>query len=124
MSHRRADRVGDLIKEELSRMMVRDIGDPRIANTTITDVKVTDDLRLARVYFVRLGESGYSEETEEGFRRASGFFRREMGKTLKLRYIPKLEFFFDPSFERGDRIERLLADIHKREDPGDAGRNS
>lgn len=119
MSHKRADRVGDLIKAELSRLVIRDVADPRIGNVTITDVKVTDDLQLARVFFVRFGEAGCSDETFEGLRGATGFFRREMAKILKLRRVPNLEFFFDASFDQGDRIEQLLADIEKEDSTND-----
>jgi len=116
--------VGDLIKAELSRLLIRDVADPAIQHVTITGVKVSDDLRFARVFFVRLGEEGCADETVGGLQRASGFLKRELGKNLKLRYVPEIEFSFDASFDYGDRIERLLAEIQEEEDAGDAGQNS
>lgn len=113
MSHKRADRVADLIKAELSRLMLRDVADPRIQNLTVTGVEVSDDLRFARVFFVRMGEEGYTEEMVDGLRKATGFFKRELGKHLKLRYVPSLEFTFDGSFDYGVRIERLFTEIER-----------
>lgn len=118
--------MGDLIKAELSRLLIRDVADPAIQRVTITGVKVSADLRFARVFFVRLGEEGCTDETVGGLQRASGFLKRELGKNLKLRYVPEIEFSFDTSFDYGDRIERLLVEIQEEEEgnAGDAGQNS
>jgi ribosome-binding factor A len=121
MDFKRADRVADLIKQELSSILRREVGDPRIANITVTDVKLTDDLRSARIYFVELGKDSLSADVEKGLSKAKGFLKRELGKRLQLRYIPELAFFYDPSFEYGSRIEKLLKEVRKDEtdDPTD-----
>jgi ribosome-binding factor A len=121
MDFKRADRVADLIKQELSSILRREVGDPRIAHITVTDVKLTDDLRSARIYFVELGKDRLSADVENGLSKAKGFLKRELGKRLQLRYIPELAFFYDPSFEYGSRIERLLKEVRKDEtdDPTD-----
>jgi ribosome-binding factor A len=121
MDFKRADRVADLIKQELSNILRREVGDPRIANITVTDVKLTDDLRSARIYFVELGKDRLSADVEKGLAKAKGFLKRELGKRLQLRYIPELAFFYDPSFEYGSRIEKLLKEVRKDEtdDPTD-----
>lgn len=111
MSFKRADKVADLIKTELSDILLRQINDPQVRGITVTGVKVTDDLRQARIFFVRMGENTCSEETIKGLGRAAGFLRRELGKRLQLRYVPEITFIFDESFEYGDRIDRLLAEI-------------
>ncbi len=113
MSFKRADKVADLIKAELSEILLRQINDPQVKGITVTNVKVTDDLRQARVFFVRMGENVCSEETIKGLHRAVGFLRRELGKRLQLRYVPEIKFMFDESFEYGDRIDRLLVEIKK-----------
>jgi ribosome-binding factor A len=113
MSFRRADRVADLIKAEISDILLRQINDPQVRGITITGVKVTDDLRQARVFFVRMGQNACSDETMKGLHRAAGFLRRELGKRLRLRHVPEIIFTFDESFEYGDRINRLLAEIEK-----------
>ena len=121
MDFKRADRVADLIKQELSSILRREVGDPRITNITVTDVKLTDDLRSARIYFVELGKDRLSADVEKGLSKAKGFLKRELGKRLQLRYVPELAFFYDPSFEYGSRIEKLLKEVRKDEtdDPTD-----
>lgn len=113
MTFRRADRVADLIKAEISEILLRQINDPQVRGVTVTGVKVTDDLRQAKVFFVRTGQNTCSDETVKGLARASGFLRRELGKRLRLRYVPEIRFIFDGSFEYGDRIDRLLAEIEQ-----------
>jgi len=113
MSFKRADKVADLIKAEISDILLKQINDPQVQKVTVTGVKVTDDLRQARVFFIRMGENACSDETMEGLHRAAGFLRRELGKRLRLRYVPEIKFTFDESFEYGDRINRLLAEIEK-----------
>jgi ribosome-binding factor A len=121
MDFKRADRVADLIKQEISDILRREAHDPRIANITLTDVRLTDDLRSARIYFVELGKDCLSADVEKGLAKAKGFLKRELGKRLQLRYIPELAFFYDPSFEYGSRIEKLLKEVRKDEtdDPTD-----
>ena len=121
MDFKRADRVADLIKQEISDILRREVDDPRIANITVTDVKLTDDLRSARIYFVELGKDRVSDGVEKGLAKAKGFLKRELGKRMQLRYIPELTFFYDPSFEYGSRIEKLLKEVRKDEtdDPTD-----
>lgn len=111
MGFQRADRVADLIKAEISDILLRQIQDPRLRNVTVTDVEVTRDLHLAKVFFVRLGESECSEDTRKGLQSAAGFMRRELGKKVQLRYVPELMFIYDESFAYGDRIERLLDEV-------------
>lgn len=113
---KRVNKVGDLIKAEISDILLKDVRDLRIRHVTITDVKMTDDLRLARIFFVPIGEVTCSGEIMEGLRNASKFFRREIGKRLRLRYVPEITFIYDKSFEYGDRIDRLLAKIEAKED--------
>ncbi|MBW2544048.1 MAG: 30S ribosome-binding factor RbfA [Deltaproteobacteria bacterium] len=113
MSFKRADRVADLIKAEVSDILLRDINDPQVRKVIVTGIKVTDDLRQAKVFFVQTGENSCSDETTKGLQRVTGFLRRELGKRLRLRYVPEIKFIFDESFEYGDRINRLLAGIEK-----------
>ena len=115
MDFKRADRVADLIKQEISNILRREAGDPRIAHITVTDVRLTDDLRSARIYFVELGKDVLNPEVEKGLSKAKGFLKRELGKRLQLRYVPELSFFHDPSFAYGSRIERLLKEVRKDE---------
>lgn len=115
---KRADRVADLIKIEISDILLKQVRDPRVGAITITGVKVTDDLRLAKVYFVEMARETIHAETLAGLEKATGFLKRELGKRLQLRFVPDLIFKADKSFAYGGRIERLLAEI-RQEGTGD-----
>lgn len=114
-SFARADRVGGLIQQMLSELLRKDISDPRLRMATITQVKVTRDLRLARIYFTSAGGKEASEQTALGFRSAAGFMKRHLGPRLGLRYMPELKFFYDETFDHGARIDQLLKSIASSE---------
>ena len=120
----RPDRVGDQIRAEISDMIARELHDPGLGFVTLTHVRVTPDLQLARVYYTTLGDPTARRNTEQALRRASSFVRRQLGRRLRLRRIPEVEFVFDESIERQDRLERLLREIHEAQEtpatlPGD-----
>lgn len=104
----RPERVGELIRAEIASMVRNDLHDPAIGFVTITQVKMSHDLRTARVYFSCLGGEPEFEKIRTGFDRAAGWLRREVGRRCKLRYAPELHFFPDHSAETGARIERIL----------------
>jgi ribosome-binding factor A len=113
----RPDRVGDRIREELSEMLSRGIvHDPGIGFITLTRVKVSPDLQLARVFYTTMGDAQARRETAAALGRATPFFRRQVGNRLGLRRVPELEFRFDESVEHQDRIEQILRELHEEED--------
>jgi ribosome-binding factor A len=114
---KRADRVADVIRTEVAAILQRQIKDPRIGTVTVTGVKVSDDLRNARVFFVEMGKDTLDPETQAGLESAAGFLKRELGRRLQLRHVPDVVFTFDSSFAYGNRIEHLLAEIHREEEP-------
>ncbi len=120
---KRADRVADLVKVELADILLRRIRDPRVSRLTVTGVKMSDDLRTAKIYFVELGEDSCHPETLEGLRKAGGFIKKELGQRLKLRFVPDLIFKPDSSFAYGSRIDQLINKIHQEEEE-DAGANT
>jgi ribosome-binding factor A len=120
MDYRRSDKVGVVIKEEISRMLIREIKDPRIGFVTITRVKVSKDLRFVKVYFSVLGDQSAREDSVRGLNSAVGFMRRELGRRLRLRYVPDIVFSFDPSLEHMSRLAELIQEIHEDEKPEDA----
>lgn len=120
MTLKRADRVADLIKAELSDILLKEVRDPRIGVLTITGVDLTADLRSAKIYFVRMGEDEAGRELPEALEKASGFIKRELGKRLQLRYVPSLAFIYDRSFEYGDKIDRLLSQVRQEENGTDS----
>jgi ribosome-binding factor A len=115
MDYRRPIKVGGVIKEEISRMLLREIKDPRIGFVTITKVKVSKDLRFVKVYFSVLGDQSAREDSLRGLNSATGFMRRELGRRLRLRHVPDIIFSFDPSLEYMSRLSELIHQIHEDE---------
>ena len=116
MSFKRATRVADLIKADIADILLREIGDPRIKSVTITGVNLTDDLRFARVFFVEMGKDTCDPKTRAALGNATGFLKKELGKRLKLRYVPDIIFVCDESFAYGSKIDKLLAEIRAEEE--------
>jgi ribosome-binding factor A len=111
MSSSRPTRVADQIRVEISDLLARAVHDPGIGFLTVTHVKVTPDLQQARVYYTTLGDEKARRDTARALQRATAFLRRQLGGRLRLRRVPELQFFFDESIERQDRIERILQDL-------------
>jgi ribosome-binding factor A len=107
----RPTRVGEQIREDLTELLAREVHDPGIGFITVTRVSVTSDLQQARVYYTVLGDEKSKKDTRRALERAVPFLRRQLGRRLRLRRIPELQFFFDESVERHDRIERILQEI-------------
>ncbi len=105
---KRAVRLGEEILKELSLILMEKIGDPRLKDLTFTGIRLSDDLRIARVYFSLIGGEERITAAKRGLESAKGFFKREIALRMDLRYIPELSFFHDSSYEYGERIERLL----------------
>jgi ribosome-binding factor A len=113
----RPARIGEEIRIELSMLLMREVKDPGVGFITLTEVTVTPDLQIARVYYTTIGDDKARQQTRRALERAKPFLRRQVGRRLQLRRVPELEFFFDESVERGDRIERIIQDLHKAETP-------
>src|SRR3989304_5823593 len=97
MEGKRSEKVADLIQKEVSQMLVKSIKDPRIGFVTITRVNVSEDCRLAKVYFSVAGTLGERENSVKGLDSAKGYVRKELGRRIRLRYTPEIIFQFDPS---------------------------
>ncbi|MBK9238952.1 MAG: 30S ribosome-binding factor RbfA [Acidobacteria bacterium] len=110
----RADRVGEQIRQELSQILSQQAHDPGIGFLTLTRVKVTPDLQLARVLYTVFGDEKQKKETQKALERALPYLRRQIGSRLSLRRVPELQFFYDQAVEHQDRIEQILIDL-KRE---------
>ena len=112
----RPDRVGDQIRQELSELLSRgEVHDPGIGFITLTRVKVTADLQLARVFYTTMGDEKGRKETAKALQRATPFFRRQVGGRLQLRRVPELEFRFDESIGHQARIEEILQELHEED---------
>jgi ribosome-binding factor A len=112
----RPDRVGDQIRQELSELLSRGVvHDPGIGFITLTRVKMSPDLQLARVFYTMMGDAAARRETAAALERATPFLRRQVGGRLRLRRVPEMEFRFDESVAHQDRIEQILRDLHEEE---------
>jgi len=104
----RSDRVSGQIQKVLSDILLKKIKDPRLETATITAVKMSRDLKHARIYFVTTGGKESMEAAAEGFRSALGYVKRELADQLGLRYMPELRFFYDDSFDYGSHIDKII----------------
>ena len=112
----RPDRVGDQIRQEISELLARGaVRDPGIGFITLTHVRVSPDLQLARVFYTSLGDDKARRETAKALERATPFLRRHIGGRLRLRRVPELEFRFDEAIAHQDRIEQILRDLREEE---------
>lgn len=115
MATQRQRRVQELLVQEISEIIRRELKDPHIGFVTITDAEVSPDLRHAKVFYSVLGDPSSRDETGKALNRAAGFIRGEFARRAQLRYTPEIKFFWDPSAERGARISELLEQA-KRQD--------
>lgn len=116
-TYKRAERVKHLIQQEISRILQFEVKDPRITFVTVTNVKLTSDLRDAKVFVTSLGDTTDREALLAALKRATGYIRGELGRQLKLKYIPQIEFMFDDSYDKQERILTLLEHIHDEKEP-------
>jgi len=110
--YKRSARVGDLLREEIAMIIMNRIKDPRVGFLTVTAVKVTDDLKQARVY-VSVLDRERKGEIVDILNSARGFIRSELSRTVRLKYMPRLDFFYDESIEYGEKIDRLIDGIRE-----------
>jgi len=115
--YKRADRVAALIKQEISQIILQELHDTESGFITITKVKLSDDIRHAKIYFSVLGDAEKKDKVKEILDKAKGHIRGEIGHRIKIRFVPTIEFFYDDSAEYAEHIESLLNKI-KQEDPG------
>ena len=121
MSENRVRRVAEQIKKDVSQIIGAEIKDPRLAGiTSVTDVQVSRDLRHAWIYVSIYGTEVEKEETLQTLVRASGFIRSEIGKRIRLRYIPEIKFQLDNSIEYGAHINQVIKSL-KEENNNDDG---
>ena len=111
-------RIAERIREELSEILIYQIQDPRLNGVSITDVTVDRELALANVYFSSLEGAERAKEIDQAFEHAQGFLRSELASRIDLRSFPRLRFHYDPTPERAERIERLIASLHEESKPG------
>jgi ribosome-binding factor A len=111
----RLQRIADRIQQELSEMLVREINDPRLHQIFLTDVKVDRELAYADVYVSAVEGVSRSKDVLAGLESASGFIRRTLASRVDLRAFPRLRFHWDVTPENADRVEKVLAELRKKQ---------
>lgn len=115
VSKLRQQRINERIREELSEMLLQEISDPRLTGLSVTDVRVDRELAYANIYVSSYEGSVRKKEILEGLEHASGFLRHTLAQRIELRTFPRLRFHWDPTYERAERIEQLLASLRNEE---------
>ncbi len=115
MPVKRAVKVAGLLKEELSSILRSDVKDPRLGFVTITEVILSDDLRNARVYVSVLGDEKQKKASLKTLEQACAFIQSELGTRVRLKFLPRLKFFLDETWEQGVRIERIIDELHDQD---------
>jgi ribosome-binding factor A len=110
MTGRRPERLAEQIKEEISLIIAGEVEDPRVGFVTVTDVKLSADLRHAKVYVSVIGTDNQVKGSLAALRHASGFIRAQLGAVLRMRHTPELHFAYDDAEVRAARIEELLSE--------------
>jgi len=113
LPYKRSQRVGDLLRQEIADIIMRKVKDPRIGFVTVTGVDLTDDLKIARVFISCLDDKE-KEVTLEILNSAKNFIRSEVGKRVRIKVLPSVEFRIDESLGYGDKIDRLLREIKEK----------
>lgn len=121
MGVKRTMRVGPLIYEEISQILVRKLEDPRLKGVIFTRVAMTADLKIARVYFSMIGGPDEIEAAAAALEKAQGVFKRGISRNLHLRYMPEFEFHHDRNLDYADKIEQIIQEIHRGEGDDDGG---
>jgi len=129
LAGKRAIRVGDVLLKEMADLLMRRVKDPRVKGVTLTGIRVSNDLKHAKVYFSLIGDEKAIMEVQQGLESAKGFIKREIGLRMELKYIPDIVFKHDPTLATGERMEKLFqnmkagrsSEFGKQEDPNGEG---
>jgi len=111
LSSFRPERVAEQIHKEVCHLMMHGIKDPRVSSVTITGVKVTRDLSLARIYFSVSDEVNERKDAERGLKSVAPYVRRRLGQVMQMRSIPEIRFAYDSSIGYGQKIDDLLRQV-------------
>ncbi len=112
----RTDRVASLIKEEVGTFLTREYRDPAYGFITVTDVHITSDLRLAKIYVSIMGSSEVKMMTLQMLENHKGIIRSFIGSHLRLKFTPSIQFFVDETLDRVERINQIIKHLHDKDD--------
>ena len=112
MQYKRSERVQELLLEEISKLIQKELRDPRIGFVTITRVDLSDNLRHAKIFISIMGSDEQKAESLKGLQSARGFIRQYLGKNLSMKYIPGLDFKLDKGAEHVEKITKIINELH------------
>ena len=112
----RTERVASVIREQLSSSMLRDVDTHDFGMVTITDVMMTPDLRIAKIYVSHYGSGKNDAEVLEFLEENTKMLRMAVGRSIRLKFTPELRFYIDQTMERVERLDELFRKIHEEED--------
>ena len=110
---RRPERVADTLREEISQIVGYELEDPRLNTVTVTEVKIADNLKSAKVYVTIAGDEKEHRSALAALRHAAPYVRKQLGLSLNLAHTPELHFVRDRVEEEGERVDKLLLDIER-----------
>ena len=116
MRFKRSQRIQELLLEEISKLLLDGLKDPRIGFATLTRVEVSDNLKHAKIFVSVMGSEKEKTDSLNALKNAKGFIRNTLGKNLYLKYLPELEFKKDENAEHVEKITRILNDLHPESD--------
>ena len=116
LAGKRAVRVGDHILKEIAILLLHRVRDPRVQGATITGIRLSDDIKQARVFYSVMGEENRIRTVQAGLDSAKGFIKKEIGMRLSLRYVPEITFVHDSSLESASHMEKVFQELHKAKD--------
>lgn len=108
---KRSERVADAVQKELSMLFLQKVRDEKLNDVTITTVRVSDDLKNARVFYTTHGDGSERKKTAAALKRAVGFVRSHLAKVLNLRYTPSIRFEYDLKADKVEELDQLFAEI-------------
>ena len=117
LAGKRALRVGDQVLREIAAVLIEKVNDPRVKGATLTGIRLSNDLKNARVFYSIIGSDTDIVKTQAGIDSAKGFIKRAISARLALKYIPDITFKHDPTLQKGHSLERLLNDLVPEESP-------
>ncbi|MFN2364707.1 MAG: 30S ribosome-binding factor RbfA [Halarsenatibacteraceae bacterium] len=115
MTRNRKRRLSELLKEEISDIILKEVKDPRIGFVSVNDVELTGDLRQAKVFVSVIGDQTERDDTMDGLKKATGFIRKLVGERITVYHTPELEFKYDDSIEHGIHISNLIKEVREEE---------
>jgi ribosome-binding factor A len=119
-THSRIERLADLIKKEVSEILLFEVKDPRVHLVTIIHAELTGDMKHAKIFFSTLNVEQDLADTLKGLERAAGFIQKRLGARMHIRYVPHLEFCYDNSMERASHLLQIIRDLPETDTADDA----